>query len=314
MVQYTIRNIKIILICLLFNSSVEYAKFTAQSMVEPVHTILVRRPDASFGVEDYMRWHYTAQPDTQRAQEEHDAFVEILKQYGAQVVYHTADLPDHADALFVHDPVLITDHGAIILRMGKDLRRGEEEALGRTLNDHGISTLYTLHGDATAEGGDCLWLDQKTLVVGRGFRTNSAGIQQIKEALNDTDITVLTVDLPYDQGKDACLHLQSLISLIDHKIALVYKPLLPVWFIQYLEENGFLLVDVPEEEYPTMGPNVLALAPKCCLTIKGNNLTRHRLEALGCVVSTYTGDEISHKAEGGATCLTRALLRYTSAP
>lgn len=304
----------IILIVLQICTSVECASLTAQSMVDPVHTILVRRPGASFDVEDYMRWHYTAQPDVQGAQEEHDAFVEILKQHGAQVVYHTTDLPDHADAIFVHDPVLITDQGAIVLRMGKDLRRGEEEALAGTLNDYGIQTLYTLHDDATAEGGDCLWLDQKTLLIGRGFRTNDAGINQIKEALSTTDITVLVVDLPYDQGKDACLHLQSLISLIDHKIALVYKPLLPVWFVQYLEQQGFLLVDVPEEEYPTMGPNVLALAPKICLTIKGNHLTRQRLEALGCTVHTYKGDEISHKAEGGATCLTRALSRYTPAP
>jgi N-dimethylarginine dimethylaminohydrolase len=297
----------------IYSSSTTIPAAGAQSMVHPLRKVLVRRPTSSFGVSDYTRWHYTATPDVDRAQQEHDAFVALLRTYGADVIYHEVDLPEHADALFVHDPACITDYGAIILKMGKPLRVGEEAALEQTLNANGIATLYTLHGNATAEGGDMLWLDRTTLAVGRGFRTNDEGIQQIKHALKDTDITVLVVDLPYDQGKDACLHLQSLMSLIDTDLALVYKKFLPVWFVHYLEQKGFKLLAVPEEEYASMAPNVLALAPKVCLTIEGNVATKKLLEDAGCTVYTYKGDEISHKAEGGATCLTRPLLRaYTS--
>ena len=283
--------------------------FGGHSMVMPLKTVLVRRPDKSFGVQDYKRWHYTTTPNVSIAQQEHDDFVEILQQEGVQVLYHSMHLPEHADAIFVHDPVIVSNNGAIILRMGKSLRRGEEQAIEDTLNAAGVPTLYRLHSDATAEGGDILWLDEMTLVVGRGFRTNDEGIRQIKEAVKPLGVKVLVVQLPYDQGKEACLHLQSLISLVDYKTALVYKKLLPVSFVQHLERKGFELIEVPEEEYATMGPNVLAIAPKVCLTIAGNPETKKRLEAAGCKVYTYRGNELSLKVEGGATCLTRPLLR-----
>ncbi|BDC34183.1 amidinotransferase [Candidatus Dependentiae bacterium Noda2021] len=283
--------------------------FGGHSMVAPLQRVLVKRPDTSFGVSDIQKWHYTAVPDVERAQEEHDDFVATLKQEGVEVLYHLASLPDHADALFVHDPVLITNKGAIILSMGKALRRGEEDAIEKTLNSLQIPTLYKLHGDARAEGGDIVWLDDSTLAIGRGFRTNDEGIRQITNAVTPLGVKVITVDLPYDQGEHACLHLQSLISLVDYKIALVYKKLLAVPFITYLEKQGFTLLEVPEHEYQTMGPNVLAIAPKVCLTIQCNPDTKKTLELVGCKVYTYKGDEISLKAEGGATCLTRPLLR-----
>lgn len=284
--------------------------FGGHSMVRPLAKVLVRRPNNSFAVSDYRKWHYAAQPNLENAQKEHDAFVAILKQNNAEVIYHNENLPKHADAIFVHDPVLITNNGAIILHMGKPLRNGEEDAVEKTLHAHGIPTLYKLHGDAIAEGGDIVWLDDTTLAIGRGFRTNEEGIRQITQAVKDLGVNVMVIELPHDQGKDACLHLQSLISLIDDTTALVYKKLLPVSFVQYLQDKGYNLIDVPDNEYVTMGPNVLALAPKVCLTIEGNHETKRRLEEAGCIVYTYKGDEISHKAEGGATCLTRPLLRY----
>lgn len=284
-------------------------EFGGQSMVKPLKKVLVRRPNKDFGVADYKKWHYTSQINLEKAQEEHDAFVNILKSQGVEVVYHNEHCTELSDAIFVNDPVIITNKGAIILHMGKQLRQGEEDAIERTLNALGIPTLYKLNGNATAEGGDILWLNDTTLCIGRGFRTNTEGISQIKEAVKDHDIKVITVELPYDQGQESCLHLQSLISLVDHKIALVYKKLLPVSFVQQLQKEGFELIDVPDNEYITMGPNVLAISPKVCLTLEGNNETKRKLEQAGCTVYTYKGDEISHKAEGGATCLTRPLLR-----
>ncbi len=283
--------------------------YGSQSMVEPLRKVLVRRPDAAFGAADPVRWHYTARPNLEIARREHAALVATLREAGAEVIDHDEPLPDHADAIFVHDPAIVTDAGAIILQMGKKLRRGEEQAMARTFEKQGIPILYTLHGEATAEGGDLLWLDHNTLAAGQGFRTNRAGLQQLQEALAGIGAEVIPVPLPYFGGTEACLHLMSLISVLDHDLAVVYSPLLPVPFWQLLRERGFQLVEVPEEEFPTMGPNVLALAPRRCLTIAGNPITRRRLEQAGCQVLTYTGDEISLRAEGGATCLTRPVLR-----
>jgi len=283
--------------------------YGSQSMVEPLRRVLIRRPDAAFGAADPARWHYTARPNLEIAQQEHAALVSILREAGAEVIDHDAPLPDHADAIFVHDPAIVTDAGAIILQMGKELRRGEEAAMARTFEKQGIPILYTLHGEATAEGGDLLWLDHDTLAVGQGFRTNRAGLQQLQEALGGLGVEVIPVPLPYFGGAEACLHLMSLISVLDHDLAVVYPRLLPTPFWQLLRERGFQLVEVPEEEFATMGPNVLALAPRQCLAIAGNPITRRRLAQAGCQVRTYEGNEISLKAEGGATCLTRPVLR-----
>lgn len=282
-------------------------QYGSQSMVTPLQIVLVRRPDAAFGQADPARWHYTARPNLSAAQAEHDAFVQHLRQAGVEVVYHTVPLPDHADAIFTHDPVLICNQGAIILRMGKELRRGEEEAMARQLAAMGVPIHYRLHGEALAEGGDLLWIDEHTLAVGQGFRTNAAGLRQLQEALPDVEI--VPVQLPYFQGPDACLHTMSFISLVDHDLAVVYPPFMPVPLWQLLQERGVRFVEVPETEFNTMAPNVLALAPRHCLMLAGNPITQRRLETAGCRVSTYTGQEISLKAEGGATCLTRPILR-----
>ena len=278
-------------------------------MYAPLHNVLVRRPDAAFGAADPARWHYTDQPYLPLAQQEHDAFVNLLLGAGVEVVYHDAPLPDHADAIFVHDPALLTERGAILLRMGKALRQGEEAALGLSLRRLGVPILYELSGAATAEGGDLLWLDERTLAVGLGFRTNAAGFDQLGEALAGLGVALVPVQLPYFEGPDACLHLMSLISLVDRDLAVVYRPLLPVPFYQLLEARGVALIDVSDEEFATMGTNVLALAPRRCLLLEQNRETRRALLAAGCEVLTYRGDEMSLKAEGGPTCLTRALVR-----
>src|SRR5205807_3036267 len=189
------------------------------------------------------------------------------------VVYHLEPQPDHADAIFTFDPALVTDHGAIILSMGKPLRQGEEAAMARRFEQLGVPILYTLHGDARAEGGDLLWVDHDTLAVGLGFRTNAEGMRQLREALSGIDVKVIPVELPYYTGPEACLHLLSLISIVDHKTAVVYPQLLSVPFWQELMRRGFGLIEVPDAEFATMGPNVLALAPGKCLMLAGNPIT-----------------------------------------
>ena len=283
--------------------------YGSQSMIKPLRRVLVKRPDQAFAVDDPLRWHYAARPRLEAAQQEHDALVAILRQAGADVVFHDEPQPDHADAIFVYDPAIVTSQGAIILSMGKTLRRGEEAALARRFDTLGIPIYYTLDGAARAEGGDLLWVDDNTLAVGQGFRTNAEGFRQLTGALQGLGIQTVPVELPYYHGPEACLHLLSLISIVDHQLAVVYLPLLPVPFWQYLRERGFRFVEVPDEEFETMGPNVLALAPGQGLMLAGNPITQERLEKAGCQVITYEGDEISLKAEGGATCLTRPILR-----
>lgn len=285
------------------------APYGGQSMVWPLKKVLVRAPDQSFAVTDPKLWHYTGTPDLNQAIVEHKDFVKTLKDHGIEIIYHKRKLEGLADSIFVHDPALMTDHGAIILKMGKKLREGEPGGLKEHFKETGIPILAQLTGDATAEGGDCLWLDSKTLLIGRGYRTNQEGVDQIRTALVPHGVQVLAFDLPYDQGQDACLHLQSLISLVDEKTAVVFRKLMPVALVQLLEKKGFTLIEAPEEEYHTMATNILALAPKLCLTIEGNPKTKEKLEQAGIKVLTYKGNEISLKAEGGATCLTRPILR-----
>jgi dimethylargininase len=283
--------------------------YGSQSMVDRLRRVLVKRPDQAFAVDDPARWHYVARPRLEIAQQEHDALVDILRRAGVEVFYHDEPHPGRADAIFVHDPVIVTDQGTIVLRMGKALRRGEEAALARCLEEAGVPTYYELHGDACAEGGDLLWLDHDTVAVGQGFRTNEEGLRQLREALHPLGVTIMPVPLPYYGGREACLHLMSLISVVDHDLAVVYPRLLPVPFWEYLQQRGFRLVEVPDDEFETMGSNVLAIRPGQCVMLEGNPLTRRRLEDAGYEVLTYRGNEVSLKAEGGPTCLTRPVLR-----
>jgi dimethylargininase len=284
--------------------------YGSQSMIAPLRRVLVKRPDQAFAAKDPDKWHYSDRPNLAAAQREHDALVALLRQSGTEVLYHDEMQPDQADAIFVFDPAIVTDSGAVILSMGKALRRGEEAAMARCFQRLDVPIYYTLQGKARAEGGDLLWVDHDTLAVGLGFRTNAEGARQLSEALSGLGVSVIPVELPYYTGPDACLHLLSLISIVDHKLAVIYPPLLSVPFWQYLrDERGFHLVEVPPEEFETMGPNVLALAPGQCLMLEGNPITRQRLAEAGCKVLTYRGNEISLKAEGGPTCLTRPILR-----
>lgn len=286
--------------------------FGGQTMVAPLRRVLVRRPDDAFAVDDPGRWHYTAAPDLAKAQAEHDALCDTLRRQGVEVVYHDAEQSGRADAIYVFDPALMTDRGAILLHMGKALRRGEEEAIGRRLESLGIPIVGRLEGQGRAEGGDLLWLDEHTLVAGQGFRTNAQGVQQLRALLQPTGVEVLGFDLPVYTGAEACLHLLSLISPVDHHLAVAYPPLMPVAFYRLLEERGIELIEVSEAEFLTMATNVLALAPRRCLVLEGSPETAAALRRAGCEVFSYRGEEISLKAEGGPTCLTRPLWRQTS--
>lgn len=280
-----------------------------QSMTAPLRRVLVKRPDQAFAVQDPQAWHYAARPDLLAAQAEHDAFTDILRKHGAEVVYHDVAQPDRADSVFVYDPVLITHEGAILLNLGKALRQGEEQAMARQLTALQVPVIGELSGEQRAEGGDMFWLDERTLAIGRTFRTNQAGVEALRALLEPRGVEVQVYDMPVGDGADACLHLMSVISPLAPDAAVVYPRLMPVPLWQELQRRGLRLIEVPDAEFSTQGPNVLAITPTVCLMLAGNPVTRARLEDAGFTVETYVGNELSLKAEGGPTCLTKPLVR-----
>lgn len=276
-----------------------------QSMTAPLRRVLVRPPGA-----DLSRWReygWRAEPDAARIAEEHEGLCAALERAGAEVVVGEPPPDGNLDAIYVFDPALVTNAGAFLLRPGKESRRDEVAAIRAEFEAHRIPIAAELTAPALAEGGDTLWLDERTLVVGLGYRTNATGAAQIAVALPTVD--VLTVDLPHHRGSGEVLHLLSLISPLDDDLALVYLPLMPVRLVQLLEERGVRMIDVPDEEFDSMGCNVLALAPRVGLALDGNPETRRRMEAAGVDVRTYRGEELSRKGDGGPTCLTRPLVR-----
>ena len=280
--------------------------YGCQSQTAALRRVLVRAPRA----EDCARWRdfgWRAEPDPVRIAAEHQAFAAELADFGAEVVFAEEPLPGALDAIYTCDAALVADAGAILLRPGKELRRGEPEALGRDLERAGVPVAARLEAPALAEGGDTLWLDERTLLVGLGYRTNEAGAEALRRALPGVD--VLTFDLAHYRGPGEVLHLLSFISPLDADLALVYPPLTPTRLLQLLAERGVRTVEVPDEEYDSMGCNVLALGPRVALALDGNPETRRRMEAAGVDVRVYKGDELSLKGDGGATCLTRPLLR-----
>jgi len=284
--------------------------YGAQSMTAPLRRVVMRRPGAEMAAADPARWHYASAIDLQEARRAHDAFAVALRAWDVEVLYHEEPLPEHADSVFVFDPVLVTDRGTILLSMGKELRRGEEEPLARTLQACGVPIHGRLVGAARCEGGDTMWLGHDALAVGRGFRTNAEGVQQLRELLAPLGVTVLDYDLPYFTGPEACLHLLSLISPVDEDLAVAYPPLMPTAFWAELKRRGVRLLEVPEEEFlQTQATNVLTVAPRRCIMLAGSPVTKGLLEESGCEVVTIPGEALSFKAEGGPTCLTRPVWR-----
>jgi dimethylargininase len=280
--------------------------YGAQSMTAPLRRVLVVAPRP----EEATRWReagWRAAPDPARLAAEHEAFRAELEAAGVEVVVSETSPESGLDGVYPYDPALVVRDGALLLRPGKESRLGEVEPLGRSLNAAGVPTAARIEGPATVDGGDTCWLDERTLLVGLGYRTNEAGAAALRAALPGVD--VIAYDLPHYRGRADLLHLMSLISPLADDLAVVYLPLLPVRLVQLLAERGIELVEVPEEEFPTQGPNVLALAPRVALALDGNSETRRRMEAAGVDVRVYRGDELSHKGEGGPTCLTRPILR-----
>jgi dimethylargininase len=287
-------------------SATEPKLYGYTSMTAPLRRVLVRAPRAD-DLRFWREYGWRAQPDAAALAREHERLCQLLAEAGAEVVLAEAPVEDDPDAIYVFDPGFIADDGAILLRMGKASRRAEAEALGVELERSGIPTAARLRAPASAEGGDLIRLDERTLLAGLGYRTNEAGAAELARS---TGLELRTFDLPHWHGRSEVMHLLSLLSPLADDLVVAYPPLLPARLAQLLAER-FEIVPVPDEEFESLGANVLALAPRVALGVDGNPQTRRRLERAGVEVLVYDARELS-KGDGGPTCLTCPLLRAAS--
>lgn len=288
------------------------SEYGAQNMVTPLTRVMMHRPGADMANADPAVWNYGGSLDASTLGAQHDALTKIVEAAGAKVDWLPRERDGLADAVFTHDPSLVTRQGAILLNMGKPLRKDERHCHSAYYAQAQIPLLGEVTSPGTAEAGDCLWLDESTLAVGRGFRTNQAGIDQLSALLTPLGVDVLAFDLPVYKGEQACLHLMSIISLLAQDLALIYQPLMPASFYQLLRDRGIELLAAPEAEFEAshgLNLNVLALAPRHGVMISGFPGTQALMEAAGCRIETFDGAELCIKCEGGPTCLTRPVLR-----
>ena len=289
-------------------------KFGSQSEVDRIKILLLKHPKDAFLSQENIeaQWrelNYSACPDYERALEEYEYFVRLLKKTAAEVFFQPPSHQTGLDSIYVHDPVLITNKGAILCNMGKAKRQGEPEAVRKFLLELGITILGSISGEGRLEGGDVVWFDERTVAVGRGYRTNDEGIRQFAEIVKNLVDELRIVPLPHWKGAEDVMHLMSLISPVDQDLAVVYSRLLPAAFKEWLKQRGIRLLEVPDSEFETMAGNILAVSPRKCIMLSGNPLTKKMLEDEGVEIWEYRGEEISRKGAGGPTCLTRPLLR-----
>ncbi len=290
-------------------------KVTCQSEFGKLKSVFIKRPEEAFVNEEQisLQWkelNFLGKPDLTKAKHEFLGFEKLLAQQGAELFYLPASTEVTMDSIYCRDAAIITDHGAIICNMGKPARQNEPAEERKAFKGKKIKILGEIKSPGTVEGGDVAWVDANTLAVGHTYRTNEEGIRQLKKILKPYGIQVWPAHMPHYKGPLDVFHLMSVFSPVDKDLAVVYSPLMPIAFRSGLLDRGYSFVEVPEEEWNLMGCNVLAIAPRECIMVKGNSITKKRLQESGCKVWEYDGDEISVKGGGGPTCLTRPIERW----
>ena len=288
--------------------------FGAQDMVSSLKKVLMKKPQNFMSKVDTQKWNYTSPLDQYLINENYSDFYKIIKNSGAEIV--ELQLEDEneelCDSIFTHDPSLVINEGAIILNMGKELRKKETTVHKKLYGTINIPIVGRIINDGTVEGGDCLWINNSTLVVGESYRTNKNGIDQLHEILKLLNIQLISIQLPINKNKSSCFHLMSIISMLDHDLAIGCEKLLPLDLKNTLKKNGVELLSIPEDEYfdsNTLAVNVLALAPRNLVSLDGYSKTLDLLSKSNCKLNLFSGSDLCIKAEGGPTCLTRAIWR-----
>ena len=279
--------------------------WSTPDMVSKLEHVLVRTPTTVGNFVADARWR---EPDRDALVREHSEFVNLLSSLGCTV--HTAQAVDGlVDAVYMHDPMIMTPHGAILLQMGKRVRQPEPAQIRKDLERIGVPILGELTGSAIADGGDKVWLDAKTLLIGHGYRTNGEGIAQIRKMLAPYGVEVHAFDLPHFQGPDAVLHLMSVLSPISQDKAVVYEPLAPIRLLEFLKSRNITWLTVNDTEVHTQGANILTVEPNVVVLAAGNPEIEGKLRKSGVTVHIFNGANVAVKGDGGPTCLTAPLLR-----
>ena len=283
-------------------------------MVNPIRRVLIKHAKESFKNQSELnqsasKLNYLETPNFSKSISDYDQFVKLLKSFDIEIHYLPNNNNTTPDSIYTHDPCIVSNKGVILCSMGKDDRRSEVPAVESYFKSLDIPILGKIKKPGNLEGGDVVWINERSVAVGEGYRSNSEGIKQLKDLLSDLVDNVISVPLPHWTGPLDCLHLMSLLSPIDKDLFLVYSRLLPVPFLKYLSLLKIKLIHVPDNEYDSMGCNVLAVAPKKVIMLEGNPETKKMLEKNKVEVFCYDGSEISLKGAGGPTCLTRPFLR-----
>ena len=248
-------------------------------------------------------------PDFEAARAQHEALCGLLKDAGSEVLCLPPSVSLSVDAVYAHDASLPTDHGLILMHPGKRKRVPEAPAQADFAVRLGIPILGEVRPPGNSEAGDIVWLDSKTLLVGSGYRTNQSGIAQIRTLLAPKGVEVLSAPLPYGPGPDACLHLMSLMSMLDEHTVLVDLPWLAVETVELLKSRGLRWIEIDYSERDSLACNVLSLGGKRLIALAENVRTNRKLQEADFDVRTFAGSELCINGSGGPTCLTRPLRR-----
>jgi len=289
-------------------------KVTRHSEYLKLASVYLKSAKNSFLSEEELSEHwetlqYLSKPNFKKSLEEYATFQTFFREKNISTCFFPINRKTKIDSIYSRDASIATDFGIIICNMGKQGRIHEPYAQLEAYKMNNVNILGEIKFPGTLEGGDVAWLDQHTLAVGHTYRTNEEGISQLEGLLQPKGIEIIVVELPHYKGKSDVFHLMSILSPVDKNLAVVYSPLMPIKFRNELLERGFQLIEVPEQEFDSMGCNVLAIAPRDCLMVAGNPITRKLLEDAGVSVHIYEGNEISVKGGGGPTCLTRPIDR-----
>ena len=289
-------------------------KYGLNSNVSILKTVLLKNPQAAFKSQKTidLQWqdlNFIDKPDFKKSVTQYENFIDILNDNHVEILYIPEDEKTSLDSIYTHDPIFMTPNGAVIGNMGKTQRKPETIMMKNYLNEIGVPILGEIINDATLEGGDVIWIDEKTVAAGLTYRTNIKGIDQLRKILSTISVEVISVDLPHWNGPVDVLHLMSLISPLKEDLFLIYKKLLPVGLLKLLKQLDIKTISIADEDYDSLGCNVLPLSTTKCLITSGNDKTFKIIEDNGIEVIEFQASEICYKGSGGPTCLTRPIYR-----
>lgn len=263
-----------------------------------------RLPLGAYGdVEHGWYWRGNSPPDLAAMHRQHDALVAALEAEDVEVFHIDRAEPGRMKTCYTRDSVISVGGGAIVMRMGAQIRRGEERSATRALATLGCPILRTLSGTAIAEGGSFAWLDERTAVIGLSSRVNEEGAQQIDEVLRSQGAELLRITLTGYR-----LHIDGAFLMVAPDLALLNPTILPFWFLEELKARGIHAIEVHHTDDPWI-INSLAVAPGRLLIAEGaSDMTLEALHRYGVEMITIPYDAIC-AGGGGLHCSTAPLMR-----